>query len=69
MRALSLAFGQPLEPIYHFERANAPSLDADFLQSMPGSVRYARDFAGGRGADTAAGACESGSTPSKAAPH
>ncbi|MEZ4707620.1 MAG: TAT-variant-translocated molybdopterin oxidoreductase [Caldilineaceae bacterium] len=45
-----LAFGQPLEPVYHFDKANViVSLDADFLQSMPGSVRYARDFAGGRG--------------------
>ena len=49
-----LAFGQPLEPVYHLARANViVSLDADFLHAMPGSVRYARDFAGGRGAATA----------------
>lgn len=48
-----LAFGQPLEPVYHFAQANViVSLDSDFLHAMPGSVRYARDFAGGRGADS-----------------
>lgn len=40
-----LAFGQILEPVYHFERADIVlSLDADFLTALPGSVRYARDF-------------------------
>jgi MoCo/4Fe-4S cofactor protein with predicted Tat translocation signal len=46
MRAGSkLAFGEYVDPIYHFERADVVlSLDADFLAGMPGSVRYAREF-------------------------
>lgn len=40
-----LAFGEYVETIYHFDRADVIlSLDADFLWNMPGSVRYARDF-------------------------
>jgi MoCo/4Fe-4S cofactor protein with predicted Tat translocation signal len=40
-----LAFGELLNPVYHFDRAQRIlSLDADFLYSMPGSIRYARDF-------------------------
>ncbi len=36
----------PLQPIYHFDRADVVvSLDADFIGSGPGSVRYQRDFA------------------------
>lgn len=43
------AFGQVLEPVYDFTKAKIVfSLGADFLTSMPGSVRYARDFAAGR---------------------
>jgi Fe-S-cluster-containing dehydrogenase component/anaerobic selenocysteine-containing dehydrogenase len=43
-----LAFGEPLETRYDFTRAAVVvSLDADFLSSMPGSVRYARDFKSG----------------------
>jgi MoCo/4Fe-4S cofactor protein with predicted Tat translocation signal len=39
------AFGEQVEPIYHFERAEVViSLDAEFLVGMPGSLRYARDF-------------------------
>jgi molybdopterin-containing oxidoreductase family iron-sulfur binding subunit len=40
------AFGQPMNTVYRFDRANAVvSLDADFLCcTMPGSVRYARDY-------------------------
>ncbi len=43
------AFGAPLNPVYHFEKAKVIfSLDSDFLTAMPGSLRYARDFATGR---------------------
>lgn len=44
------AFGQPLNTIYRFDRANVVvSLDADFLcSSMPGSLRYARDYSARR---------------------
>ncbi|HEU4625395.1 MAG TPA: 4Fe-4S dicluster domain-containing protein [Steroidobacteraceae bacterium] len=44
-----LAFGETREPRYDFTRARTVlSLDADFLRSMPGHVRYARDFNGAR---------------------
>ncbi|HEX3870586.1 MAG TPA: TAT-variant-translocated molybdopterin oxidoreductase, partial [Pirellulales bacterium] len=40
-----LAFGSDVETIYHFDRAEiVVSLDADFLDCGPGSVRYQRDF-------------------------
>src|SRR4029077_13060446 len=40
-----LAFGEYVDSIYHFERADVVfALDADFLAGIPGSVRYARDF-------------------------
>jgi molybdopterin-containing oxidoreductase family iron-sulfur binding subunit len=40
-----LAFGQPVNTVYQFDQAEVVlSLDADFLISGPGSVRYARDF-------------------------
>jgi len=40
-----LAFGQFVETTYRFGAAEVVlSVDADFLHSMPGSVRYARDF-------------------------
>jgi len=40
------AFGEDVHTIYKFDKADVIlSLDADFLISMPGSVRYARDFA------------------------
>ncbi len=43
------AFGRALEPIFHFDRARiVVALDADFLGSLPGHVRYARDFASQR---------------------
>jgi molybdopterin-containing oxidoreductase family iron-sulfur binding subunit len=39
------AFGRPLEPRYHFDRADVVlSLDADFLNTGPAHLRYARDF-------------------------
>ncbi|MFO1465668.1 MAG: 4Fe-4S dicluster domain-containing protein [Steroidobacteraceae bacterium] len=48
-RATRSAFGRVLEPVYRFDRARIiVSLDADFLASLPGHVRYARDFADGR---------------------
>jgi molybdopterin-containing oxidoreductase family iron-sulfur binding subunit len=41
-----LAFGEYVSTIYRFDRAEAVlALDADFLASGPGSIRYARDFA------------------------
>jgi MoCo/4Fe-4S cofactor protein with predicted Tat translocation signal len=47
-----LAFGQHVAPLYHFERAGVViSLDSDFLTNLPGSVRYAGDFAARRRPD------------------
>jgi MoCo/4Fe-4S cofactor protein with predicted Tat translocation signal len=41
-----MAFGQPANTIYDFSKADRIlSLDADFLAAMPGTLRYARDFA------------------------
>ena len=43
-----LAFGQAVEPRYHFSEAQViVSLDADFL-SAPGNLRYVREFSAGR---------------------
>lgn len=40
-----LAFGASLQPIYHVEAAEViVALEADFLSTGPGNVRYARDF-------------------------
>jgi molybdopterin-containing oxidoreductase family iron-sulfur binding subunit len=40
-----MAFGKYLDVRYHFDKADVVlSLDADFLLSMPGHVRYAREF-------------------------
>lgn len=49
-RAAALrGFGRPVQPVYDLRRARViVSLDADFLLEMPGSLRYARDFADGR---------------------
>ncbi len=45
-----MAFGKPVNAVYHFDKADVVvSLDSDFLNSGPGHVRYARDFAGRRG--------------------
>ena len=45
----SAALGRPLSPVYALKAAKViVSLDGDFLLTMPGSVRYARDFADGR---------------------
>ena len=44
-----LAFGKPVNSVYHFDRADVIlSLDADFLTSGPGHVRYTRDFSSRR---------------------
>src|SRR5438132_814942 len=49
----ALAFGEPLAPRYAFARARVVvAFDADFLGSLPGCVRYARDFAEARRATT-----------------
>ncbi|MGI8835280.1 MAG: TAT-variant-translocated molybdopterin oxidoreductase [Pyrinomonadaceae bacterium] len=43
------AFGQPVNTTYDFSKADRIlSLDADFLAAMPGTLRYARDFAARR---------------------
>ncbi|MGE5608335.1 MAG: TAT-variant-translocated molybdopterin oxidoreductase [Bacillota bacterium] len=40
-----LAFGQPVNTVYHFDRAQRIlSLDSNFLFDQPGSPRYARQF-------------------------
>ncbi|WP_437497207.1 TAT-variant-translocated molybdopterin oxidoreductase [Sorangium sp. So ce1099] len=45
-RGAELAFGAPLQAQYDFRTADVIlSLDADFLASMPFSLRYARQFA------------------------
>lgn len=47
----ALAFGSAQEPVYHLDRAGVIlCLDADLFADTPGRVRYARDFAAGRGA-------------------
>ncbi|MBM3770338.1 MAG: 4Fe-4S dicluster domain-containing protein [Acidimicrobiia bacterium] len=44
-----LAFGEPVETLYQIDRADViVALDADFLTCGPGSLRYARQFAGRR---------------------
>ena len=41
-----MALGQPVNTIYDFSKADRIlSLDSDFLSAMPGTLRYARDFA------------------------
>ena len=45
LRGSVAAFGAPRTITYRFDNADVVvSLDADFLASMPGSLRYARDF-------------------------
>ena len=40
-----MAFGEAVNPVYDFRKADVVlSLDADFLQCGPGSLRYAADF-------------------------
>jgi MoCo/4Fe-4S cofactor protein with predicted Tat translocation signal len=44
-----LAFGEPVEPQYRFERADVIlSLEADFVSSHPASLRLVREFASRR---------------------
>jgi molybdopterin-containing oxidoreductase family iron-sulfur binding subunit len=44
-----MAFSRDVQPIYRFDKADTIfSLDANFLEEDPGSVRYARDFVNGR---------------------
>ena len=53
LEGAKLAFGQPVETHYDFEKADViVSLDADFLYAgFPGNVRYIRDFAKRRNPD------------------
>ncbi|MGA9545352.1 MAG: TAT-variant-translocated molybdopterin oxidoreductase [Candidatus Sulfotelmatobacter sp.] len=53
LEGAKLAFGQPIETRYDFEKADViVSLDADFLYAgFPGNVRYIRDFAKRRNPD------------------
>jgi MoCo/4Fe-4S cofactor protein with predicted Tat translocation signal len=53
LEGAKLAFGQPVETLYDFEKADViVSLDADFLYAgFPGNVRYIRDFAKRRAPD------------------
>lgn len=47
--AAQQGFGQPLQPVYHFENADViVSLDADIFSGLPGRLRYTREFAKGR---------------------
>jgi MoCo/4Fe-4S cofactor protein with predicted Tat translocation signal len=44
-----MAFGQPVNTIYDFSKAERIlSLGSDFLSAMPGTLRYARDYAAKR---------------------
>ena len=50
-----LAFGRDVNSVYRFDQAAVVvSLDSDFLNQGPASVRYARDFAKWRGIETPA---------------
>ncbi|HMG75915.1 MAG TPA: TAT-variant-translocated molybdopterin oxidoreductase [Pyrinomonadaceae bacterium] len=54
-----MAFGQPVNTIYDFGKADRIlSLGSDFLSAMPGTLRYARDYAAKRRS-----ALEAGSNP------
>jgi MoCo/4Fe-4S cofactor protein with predicted Tat translocation signal len=56
LEGAKMAFGQPVETRYDFEKADAIlSLDADFLYAgFPGSARYIRDFARRRNPESGA---------------
>ena len=56
LEGAKLAFGQPVETRYDFEKADViVSLDADFLSAgFPGNVRYIRDYAKRRNPDAGA---------------
>jgi MoCo/4Fe-4S cofactor protein with predicted Tat translocation signal len=54
-QASQLAFGKPVDAVYDFSQADVVvSLDADFLTSGPGKLRYARDFMARRRVRTSA---------------
>lgn len=54
-RGAALAFGKMVAPRYHFDQADViVSLEAEFLDVMPGRVAYARAFAERRKAEHAA---------------
>ena len=54
LEGAKLAFAQPVETRYDFEKADVIlSLDADFLSAgFPGSIRYSRDYAKRRNPDS-----------------
>jgi Fe-S-cluster-containing dehydrogenase component len=53
LQGAQLAFGKPLRSRYRFDRADViVSLEADFLGTFPGHVRYARDFSEKRNPDS-----------------
>ena len=54
LEGAKMAFGQPVETRYDFSKADViVSLDADFLYAgFPGNVKYIRDFASRRDADS-----------------
>ncbi len=57
--AAMAAFGRPLATRYDFSRADVIlALDADFLTSGPGSVRYAKDFSRRRRSGLAQGGAQ-----------
>ena len=44
-----LAYGRPVEAVYHLDRADVIlAIDSDLLSAAPGHLRHARDFAGRR---------------------
>jgi molybdopterin-containing oxidoreductase family iron-sulfur binding subunit len=50
-----LAFGRPVNPVYHFEQADVVlSLDADFIASGAGHIRHIRDFSSRRNLEAGA---------------
>ncbi len=59
-----MAFGEPVNPVYDFQKADVVlSLDADFLQCAPGSLRYAADFMDRRRAPVTAEGQRKGDSP------
>src|SRR5207302_5177692 len=59
-----MAFGQDVNTIYGFSKADRIlSLGSDFLSAMPGTLRYARDYARRRGVDRDQTASGTGVSP------
>jgi len=51
-RAATQAFGQPVKPVFHFDKAKVIlSLDCDFLGGEDGAHEHIRKFAAGRKAE------------------